>query len=192
MHACLTRRHCTAGHLLRAQGALVLYGRVIRPLLYKHASKLDPIFNRTNQALNSRVTGFAAGLVEKYGPEVAEKAMQAVSSSRVLVCVCVYVCVRLCDVDDDDGGGDGDGADDDEDGVDGLYIFCVHNSQLLCQAYYSCQASVVWSGSSRYRLACLLAAVQSRPLYWRPIPPRKCFLTRDGWVLSLRHLRHAS
>lgn len=140
------------------QGATVLYVRFIRPLFFKHAAQVDPLFKRTNQVmhqrtappchgssrafccallvwqrrisswqmhansiwarwatpqlanrvqltcaftapflhatcaqlLNSSVAGYAAGLVDKYGPEVAEQAMKLVSPP-LIACLLVDV-----------------------------------------------------------------------------------------------------
>jgi hypothetical protein len=60
----------------------VLYNQFIKPLLVKHASKLDPVFNSADNVITSQYVGYAAKLVERYGPDVANKAMAAVSRPR--------------------------------------------------------------------------------------------------------------
>lgn len=60
----------------QTQGAKLIFIKYIKPLLEKYASRIDPVFARTEEMLNSRVTAQAAKLVEMYGPTVAEQAFK--------------------------------------------------------------------------------------------------------------------
>lgn len=60
----------------QTNGALMLYERYIKHFLVKYASRIDPYFARAEEMLSSKYTGFAAQLVEKYGPQVAEQALK--------------------------------------------------------------------------------------------------------------------
>lgn len=57
----------------QTHGAKFLYDTYIKPFLIQHASKIDPIFKRTEQALNSQAANTAATAFEKYAPQYGEK-----------------------------------------------------------------------------------------------------------------------
>lgn len=53
----------------QTRGAQFLYDNYIKPFLVKHASQFDPIFKKTEQALNSSMANKAALTFEKTAPE---------------------------------------------------------------------------------------------------------------------------
>lgn len=63
------------------QGAQLIYEKFIKPFMVKYASKIDPIFARTEAVINGDQVNAMLKLAEKYGPEVADKAIKLVRSN---------------------------------------------------------------------------------------------------------------
>mmetsp|Transcript_20946 Transcript_20946/g.45824 ORF Transcript_20946/g.45824 Transcript_20946/m.45824 type:complete len:154 (-) Transcript_20946:796-1257(-) len=60
----------------QTMGAKQVYDKFLQPLLEQYASKIDPVFSKTEQALHSKYTGQFASLLDQYGPQVAEQAIK--------------------------------------------------------------------------------------------------------------------